>query len=205
MPMNETNHYRAIVIGTSSGGFEFIKQIISGLSKDFQIPIIIVQHLHQNSNGEWIKLLDTFTALKIKEAEEKESIQPGYIYCSPANYHLMIEKDATFSLNIDELVNFSRPSIDVLFRSAAFAYQKQLIGIIGTGASKDGAEGLAFIKKMGGEIIVQAPKTATSSTMPIEAIKASEPKLILSPDEIISFLEEINLKPKLAYWANMNV
>ena len=183
--------YEAIVIGVSSGGMNALKFIFSVLPAGFTAPIIIVQHVSARSDNEWIKLLNDKSNLTIKEADEKEKIKIGNVYIAPANYHLMIEKDKTFSLTIDERVNFARPSIDVLFESAAEAYKNKLIGVILTGSNNDGAKGIRRIKEYGGLAIIQDPKTAESATMPASAIAAIQPDYILSLEKIVKLLIKI--------------
>jgi len=180
--------YEAIVIGVSSGGLKVMKIMFSLLPKNFSIPIIIVQHIGKYSENSWIKLLGDKSNLEIKEADEKEEIEKGKVYIAPANYHLLIESDKTFSLTIDERVNFARPSIDVLFESAAEVYQNKLIGIVLTGSNNDGAKGIKRIKECGGLTIVQDPETAESNYMPASAIEAILPDYILPLEEIIKLL-----------------
>ncbi len=184
--------YQAIVIGVSSGGMNAMKYIFSALPAAFSTPIIIVQHLSVHSDSNWIKLLNDRSNVFIKEADEKEEIKNGTVYIAPPNYHLLIEKDRTFSLTIEERVNFARPAIDVLFETAAEAYHKQLIGIVLTGSSSDGTLGLKKIKQYGGLTIAQDPKTAESSFMPASAIAATEVDHILPLNEIIDLLIKIN-------------
>jgi two-component system chemotaxis response regulator CheB len=184
-------NYEAIVIGVSSGGTKALKFIFSELPTGFTTPIIIVQHVGAHSDNEWIKILNDKSSLIVKEADEKEKIKSGRAYIAPANYHLLIEKDKTFSLTIDERVNFARPAIDVLFESAAEAYKNKLIGVILTGSNHDGAKGLKRIKECGGFAIVQDPKTAESATMPASAIDASQPDNILSLENIVQLLIKI--------------
>jgi len=183
--------YEAIVIGVSSGGMNALKFIFSALPAGFSIPIIIVQHINAHSDNEWIKLLNDKSNLTVKEADEKEKIEPGNVYIAPANYHLMIENDKTFSLTIDEYVNFARPSIDVLFESAAEAYKNKLIGVVLTGSNSDGAKGIKRIKELGGMAIVQNPETAESANMPASAIAAVQPDYILSLEKIVQLLIKI--------------
>ncbi|MDZ4667465.1 MAG: chemotaxis protein CheB [bacterium] len=183
--------YEAIVIGVSSGGMNALKFIFSVLPSGFTTPIIIVQHLSAHSDKEWINLLNNKSNLTIKEADEKEKIETGKAYVAPSNYHLLIEKDKTFSLTIDERVNFARPSIDVLFESAADTYKNKLIGIVLTGSNTDGAKGIKRIKEYGGLAIIQDPETAESSTMPASAIAAVEPDYILSLEKIVELLIKI--------------
>jgi len=188
--------YEAIVIGVSSGGLNAMKTMFSFLPENFSIPVIIVQHVSPLSENLWIQLLNKKSLLEIKEADEKEKIETGKVYIAPPNYHLMIERDKTFSLTIDERVNYARPSIDVLFESAADAYLNKLIGVVLTGSNNDGAKGLKRIKESGGLTIVQDPDTAESFYMPASAIAASIPDFILPLEEIIKLLIEIDIENK---------
>ena len=185
-------NYEAIVIGVSSGGMKAMKVMFSLLPKDFNTPIIIVQHIRSQSENLWIRLLNEKSNLFIKEADEKESIEHGKVYIAPPNYHLMIESDKTFCLTIDERVNYARPSIDVLFESAAIAYRDKLIGVILTGSSSDGSLGLKKIKEYGGLTIAQDPKTAESGYMPASAIAVVPMDHILSLMNIIKLLIKID-------------
>ncbi len=184
--------YEAIVIGVSLGGMNALKIMFSLLPKNFNTPIIIVQHLSPRSDNQWIKILNEKSNLHIKEADEKEKIEKGNVYIAPANYHLPIEKNKTFSLTINERVNFARPSIDVLFESAAEAYKNKLIGIVLTGSNKDGTNGIKRIQEFGGLTIIQNPETTESSYMPISALSAIRPDYILSLEEIIKVLIKID-------------
>jgi len=185
-------YYEAIVIGTSSGGINALKFLFSALPIDFSIPIIIVQHISPRSDNQWIKLLNINSKLYLKEADEKEKIEHGKVYIAPPNYHLMIERNKTFSLTIDERVNYSRPSIDVLFESAAEAYKNKLIGVILTGSNNDGTNGIKRIQECGGLIIAQDPETAESSYMPASAIATNQPDYILSLEEITALLIKLD-------------
>jgi two-component system chemotaxis response regulator CheB len=181
-------NYEAIVIGVSSGGMNAMKVIFKLLPMDFNIPIIIVQHVSPRSDNQWINLLNDKSNLYIKEADEKEKIENGTVYIAPSNYHLLVESNKTFSLTIDERVNFARPSIDVLFESAAEAYKSKLIGVVLTGSNDDGAKGMKRIKEYGGLTIVQDPATAESSYMPASAIAAVQVDYVLPLDGIINLL-----------------
>jgi two-component system chemotaxis response regulator CheB len=189
--------YEAIVIGVSSGGLKALKIIFSALPSGFPIPIIVVQHIGPRSENSWIKLLNDSCSIPIKEADEKEKVGTGNIYIAPSNYHLLIEKDRTFSLTIDERVNFARPSIDVLFESAAEAYKEKLIGIILTGANNDGTKGVKRIKECGGIVIIQDPETAESSYMPASAIAAVQPDYIQALDQIGDLIIKITLNKNI--------
>jgi two-component system chemotaxis response regulator CheB len=178
----------AIVIGVSAGGLNALNYVFSALPADFTTPIITVQHTSSRSSGDWITLLNNRSRLEISEAQEKEPIQAGHVYIAPANYHLLIEKDKTFTLTIDEKVNFARPSIDVLFESAADAYGNNLTGIILTGANHDGASGLYAVHLRGGCTIIQDPATAVSPAMPLSVLKIFQPDHILPLEEITALL-----------------
>ena len=186
--------YEAIVIGVSSGGMNAMKIIFSQLPKEFNIPIIIVQHIGSNSENMWIKLLNDKSNIELKEADEKEKIEKGKVYVAPANYHLLIERNKTFTLTIDERVNYARPSIDVLFETAAEAYKNKLIGVVLTGSNNDGTLGLKRIKECGGLTIVQDPDTAESYFMPASAIASIKPDHILPLEEIVKLLIEIDIQ-----------
>jgi len=185
-------HYEAIVVGVSSGGLNAMKIMFSLLPKDFSIPIIVVQHTGPRSGNQWIELLNAKSSLLIKEADEKEKIENGKVYIAPANYHLLIERNKTFSLTVDERINFARPSIDVLFESAAEAYKDKLIGVILTGANNDGAKGIKRIKEYGGLAIVQDPQTADSAYMPSSAIATIKPDYILALEDITELFIKMN-------------
>lgn len=185
-------NYEAVVIGVSSGGMNAMKVMFSLLPKEFNTPIIIVQHISSQSENLWIRLLNDKSNLYIKEADEKESIEHGKVYIAPPNYHLLIERNKTFSLTIDERVNFARPSIDVLFESAAEAYKNKLIGVILTGSNNDGTNGLKRVKEYGGLTIVQDPATAESNYMPTSAIAAMQMDYILTLENIIKLLINID-------------
>lgn len=188
--------YEAIVIGVSSGGLDALKILFSLLPADFGMPLIIVQHLSPRSEGEWIKLLDQKNRISVTEIEEKENMQAGTAYFAPPNYHVLLEKDRTFSLSADARVNFARPSVDVLFDSAADVLGDKLIGIILTGANNDGAAGLKKIKLNGGLTIVQDPATSSAPAMPRAAIAAMKPDHILSLPDIGILLLQLDQQKK---------
>ena len=189
-------NYKAIVIGVSSGGMNAMKILFYSLPVGFSIPIVMVQHISPRSDNKWIALLNDKSNLTIKEADEKEKIESGNVYIAPPNYHLLIERDKTFSLTIDERVNFARPSIDVLFESAAEAYNNKLIGVILTGSNNDGTKGIKRIKECGGLAIIQNPETAESAYMPASAIAAIKPDYILSLEYITDLLIKIDKQKK---------
>lgn len=183
--------YDAVVIGVSSGGLNALKILLPALPADFNLPVILVQHIGSTSGSFWIKAMDNMCKLNILEAEEKENIQKGNVYIAPPNYHLLVENDRSLSLSTDKRVNFARPSIDVLFESAARVYKNKLIGIILTGSNSDGALGLKKIKEEGGLTIVQDPSMAESPFMPAAAIKATSVDHVLAIENMSIFLLQI--------------
>lgn len=169
--MPENVKYKAIVIGASAGGLYALLEIIEKLPTDFPIPIIVVQHRSKDNNYLFEEVLQNKCTITIRQADEKEKIKSGTIYIAPPDYHLLIEEDKTFSLTADFPVRYSRPSIDVLFESAAMVYKEALIGIILTGANNDGTAGMIAIKNNGGLTIAQDPDEAMFPAMPAASIK----------------------------------
>ncbi|MBU4013021.1 MAG: chemotaxis protein CheB [Proteobacteria bacterium] len=180
--------YEAIVIGVSSGGMITLDKILRHLPSDFALSIIIVQHQHPESDDFLARFLDARCSLTVKQADEKEIIMPGKIYIAPPNYHLLVEEDKTLSLSTNKHVNFARPSIDVLFETAADVFGEKLVGIILTGANEDGSRGLKKIKESGGLTIVQDPDTAAVDTMPKAAIASTKVDYILPLENIGPFI-----------------
>lgn len=187
----QQKQYELIVIGGSSGGLEALLRILPGLARSFPIPIVIVLHQSRLAKSSLVHVLQSRCNMMVCEPEDKEQIEPGYIYIAPPNYHLLIEADRTFSYENSELVNYSRPAIDVLFETAAEVYEDKLIGVLLTGSNADGANGIKQIKEHGGMTIVQNPDGANSPFMPGAAIQRSKVDQILNLDEIAEKL--INL------------
>lgn len=159
-----------IAIGGSWGGLQASLAILSGLPAGFRIPIILVLHRLRNYESDLAGVLKNKIRLEVKEIEEKEKIKPGFVYVAPSNYHVLIEKDQTFSLDVSEYENFSRPSIDVTFTSIAEVFGAGTAGILLSGASKDGSKGIKSIREKGGLPIVQDPQEAEVATMPASAL-----------------------------------
>ncbi len=185
------NKYRSIVIGMSAGGLDALMQLFVNLKESFPIPVILVQHLHPASKSELPDILRGYTGMKVKECDGNDKIDSGTIYTAPANYHILIERDKTISLSYEEKVNYSRPSIDMLFESAAYVWTDELIGILLTGANNDGAAGMEKIKELGGLTIAENPQTAEYPAMPQSAIDKGCVDLILNLEEIKSYLENL--------------
>lgn len=183
--------YEAIVIGTSAGGLDALGVILPALDPRLPVPILIVQHISASSDSFIVTYFDRLCRLHVKEAEEKELLRPGIVYFAPPDYHVLIEDDRTISLSNEEKVNYSRPSIDILFETASWAYGKHLIGIILTGANWDGAAGSEMIKKSGGLTIVQDPRTAAVSRMPESVLERIKPSCVLKLEEIAPFINQL--------------
>lgn len=177
-----------VVVGCSLGGMHALETILAGLPQEFCLPIVVAQHRHKRSNEGLPAYLRRSTHLNVVDADDKQWIKMGTIYLAPADYHLLVDKGGELTLSVDDAVRYSRPSIDVLFESAADAYGPAVIAIILTGANDDGTRGAARIKRRGGTVIAQDPGTAEAPAMPQAAITAGVVDQILPLDQIASFL-----------------
>jgi two-component system, chemotaxis family, protein-glutamate methylesterase/glutaminase len=186
--------FRLIVIGCSLGGMNALVEVIGELPATFPVPIAVVQHRYRTSNESLPAYFRRHAHLQVVDADDKQWIRPGCVYLAPANYHLLVE-DGEFSLSVEGAVSYSRPSIDVLFESAADAYREAVIGVVLTGANADGAKGAARIKKRKGFVIVQDPETAEAPEMPRAAIAAAAVDRILPLNRIGPFLTELCRPP----------
>jgi two-component system chemotaxis response regulator CheB len=184
-------HYEAVVIGASAGGLGALQILFSNIGKKFHLPVLMVQHMHPESDDYLGQILKSYSHLKFKEADDKEPIEMGTVYYAPANYHLLVSGDKSLVLNVDEKVNYCRPSVDVLFESAADVYRQRLIGIILTGSNQDGAAGMSMIKRRGGLTIVQDPLQAEVDTMPRSVINLIKADYILPLEKIGKLLTKI--------------
>ena len=179
--------FELVVIGASWGGLKALEILLADLPKDFPLAVAIAQHRHKDAGNLLGELLQRYSLLPVLEVEDKHPITPGHIYLAPADYHLLVEQ-GNFALSTEAPVLYSRPSIDLLFESAADAYTYRAIGVILTGANSDGAQGLATLKKKGGLAIVQEPTEAESRTMPAAALAATQVDYILPLRQIVSCL-----------------
>jgi two-component system, chemotaxis family, protein-glutamate methylesterase/glutaminase len=193
-----------IVIGTSFGGLNALQVLLAGLPKDFPVPIAVVQHRGKNSDDGLCEYLQMHSKLIIKEPEDKESVKAGNVYIAPSDYHLLIDEE-NFALSTEAPVWYARPSIDVLFESAADTFKEKTTGIILTGANKDGAKGLSRIKAYGGLAIVEDPSTAKSSVMPEAAIEATKVDQILPLAGIATYLVNLYCANNLKMTSKMMV
>jgi two-component system, chemotaxis family, protein-glutamate methylesterase/glutaminase len=185
---------KAIVIGASAGALEALSSLLPGLPADYRLPILVVVHLPPDKTSLLAELLRVRCAIRVREAEDKEPIEPGVAYFAPPDYHLLVEQDKRLSLSDDEPVLFSRPSIDVLFESAADAYGDGLIGVVLTGANSDGANGLKAVVEAGGVAVVQSPGSAYAVAMPEAAIAACPNARVLPVNEIAAYLREVGAR-----------
>lgn len=180
-----------IVIGCSAGGIDALKSILSSLSENFRPAVVIVQHISVDAPQALAEFFQFISHIKIKEAEDKETILPNKVYFAPSGYHLLISNSKTFQLSVEEPVNYSRPSIDILFETAADAYHEDVLGIILTGANDDGAKGLLKIKNLGGRTLIQQPSDAEFSAMPEGALKkVPDPDALLPLSAILQLMHK---------------
>ncbi len=187
----EYNSITAIVIGCSVGGLNALRILLQGLPRNLPVPIIINAHVAADGTNLLPHLLANQCCLPVTEAREREPILPGRVYIAPPNYHLLVEIDKHFALSVDEHVCYVRPSIDVLFTTAAEAYREHLLGILLTGANNDGTQGMHTIKALGGQTIVQDPTTAEADIMPKAVIAMGVADRILPLSGIANTLREI--------------
>jgi two-component system chemotaxis response regulator CheB len=178
----------AVVIGASAGAVEALGVLLPALPATLCVPVLVVVHVPGNRQSLLAELFAPKCPLPVREAEDKQPLGEGAIWFAPPGYHLLVERDHSLSLSIDELVNFSRPSIDVLFESAADVYKDRLLALVLTGANHDGAAGAAAVQAAGGLIGVQDPVSATSAAMPTFAIERTTPDLVGSLSELAAFV-----------------
>ena len=194
-PKNIKKNYDLVVIGASWGGLEALTTVLSSLPKNYPLPILVVQHRQRNQidTEMLVNVMNKRCKLNVLEPDDKEPIEAGNLYIAPSDYHMFVEHKGEIALSSDELVNYSRPSIDLLFESAADCYQSGVLGIILTGANSDGASGLQTIKNKGGGALIQSPETAEVDTMPLAAMAATQADAILPLSEITMYLKELKI------------
>jgi two-component system, chemotaxis family, protein-glutamate methylesterase/glutaminase len=186
--------YDVVVIGASWGGLKAIEQLLAALPGDFPVPIVIAQHRDADSEDELLaKLLGRHTELRVADADDKAELVPGTVLLSPPGYHLLVSEECV-ELSVDAPVQFARPSIDVLFDSAAETFGHRVLGVLLTGANSDGAEGLAEIARRGGRTIVQDPDTAERPEMPRAALARLQPDHVLALEDVARLLREVGGK-----------
>ena len=186
------NRFKAVVIGGSAGSFQVITKILANLPQEFPLPIIMCLHRLKHVRNGFVEALSIKSVVQVTEPYDKENIKKGNVYLAPANYHLSVELGNYFSLSTEEMVNNSRPSIDITLSSVAYAYRDKTIGLLLSGANKDGALGMQYIKERGGLTLVQDPVECMIETMPQAAMSLTEIDYVLKVDEIIAFFQELN-------------
>jgi two-component system chemotaxis response regulator CheB len=182
--------FEIVVVGTSTGGLKALQTLLSGLSDGFRLPIVIVQHRGTGPEQGLCQFLNKSSSVPVTEPEDKEPVLQAHAYLAPRDYHLLIE-NRSFALSIDPAVAFARPSIDVLFESAADQYQQRTIGVILTGANRDGARGLAAIRSRGGITVVEDPSSATCREMPDAALAQTNADWVLRLQDIAPRLVQL--------------
>jgi two-component system chemotaxis response regulator CheB len=193
---NLKSDYRAVAIGGSAGSFQGIISILSQVPEDFSLPIIVVMHRLKHVRHGFLEVVASKSSLKIVEPDDKEPIRRGIVYLAPANYHMSVELGNHFSLSTEEMVNSSRPSIDITLTSAAYAYRHKLVGILLSGANRDGGQGMKSIKDKGGLTIVQDPAECMIDTMPQAALALTTIDYTLSVKQIIDLINELHHQTK---------
>jgi two-component system chemotaxis response regulator CheB len=178
----------AIVIGGSAGVLDVLRGVLPAVPRDLAIPIMIVVHLPPRSHAQLHELLQSISPLPMRPADDKEPLRGGCIYFASPGYHLLVEADRCAAQSVDEPVHYSRPSIDVLFDSASDVYKTAVLGILLTGASADGAEGLLSIQEAGGLTLVQEPGSCEAQVMPRAALNLFQPDYVLPPAQIAALL-----------------
>jgi two-component system chemotaxis response regulator CheB len=181
----------AIAIGVSAGGLKALSAILPTLPADFPLPVFVVIHLPPGKASIVADLFADKCVISVREAEDKAPIEAGVVYFAPPDYHLLVDSDGRLSLSSEEPVLFSRPSVDVLFESAADVYGAGLVGVILTGANNDGAQGLKAVMKAGGRGLIEAPEEAYATMMPKSAIEACPDARVMGLDDIAAYLRSL--------------
>jgi two-component system, chemotaxis family, protein-glutamate methylesterase/glutaminase len=179
---------KAVAIGASAGGVQALLELLPVLRAEQRLAVFVVLHLPRDRPSLLVEVFAPKCVLKVREAQDKEPVADGTVFFAPPNYHLLLDAGPQFALSADDLVNHSRPSIDVLFESAADIYRERLLGIILTGANEDGAAGLAAVHDAGGVTVVQEPLTAQSTQMVLSALELRTPDLVLPLAQIAELL-----------------
>jgi two-component system chemotaxis response regulator CheB len=189
---NLNNSYKAVVIGGSAGSFQGVVKILSQLPKGFPLPIIMCLHRLKHVRNGFVEALSLKSVAQVTEPNDKETIKKGAVYLAPSNYHMSVELGNYFSLSTEEMVNNSRPAIDITLATCAYVYKEKLIGILLSGANRDGALGMKHIHDRGGITIVQEPSECMIDTMPKAALAVSKMDYVMKVDEIVQFLKELD-------------
>lgn len=187
------SRYEAIVMGCSAGGLSALQRVLPGLDPLLRVPVVVCCHTGSPDVSLLVDLLGRSSSLPVAEARERAPAERGIVHVAPSGYHLLVEDDFHFSLSVDAKVSFARPSIDVLFQTAADAWRERVVGVLMTGANADGAHGLAAIRRAGGYAIVQDPRDAESDAMPLAGLHIAGANACLPLDAIAAKLNELCL------------
>ena len=182
-----------VVIGASAGGVQALAQLLPAFAQGTKAAIFVVLHLPRDRPSLLADVFSPKCALRVREAQDKEPVAPGTVYFAPSNYHLLVDDGPQLALSTDDLVHHSRPSIDVLFESAADVYREHLLGVLLTGANEDGAQGLAAVQDAGGITVVQEPETAQASTMVLSAMQLRAPDHVWPLSRIAELFQTVGL------------
>jgi two-component system chemotaxis response regulator CheB len=183
--------YDAIAIGASTGGVDALGELLPALPASLTAAVMIVMHIPPQRDSLLPQIFREHCALPVHEADPREPIRPGHVYFAPPDYHLLVEADRTWAISRDAPVHYSRPSIDVMFETAAWCYGSRLLGILLTGANEDGARGMRAILDAGGETWAQSPDTALARVMPQSAIAAGGAEHVLSLSQMARRLQKL--------------
>jgi len=186
-----TDDIKILIIGGSAGSFNVVRKILSSLTEDFPLPIILCLHRLKDVRNGFCESLNLVSRLPVIEPLDKDSVKNGFVYLSPSNYHMLIEPGSYIALSTEPVVNYSRPSIDLTFETAGYSYREKMAGIILSGTNSDGAKGLFSAFKNSAFTIIQDPENAQFRTMPNEALKYFTPHKILTDDGIIKFINSL--------------
>lgn len=184
--------FEAVVIGASTGGVHALRSVLGRLPADFPLPVLVAQHISPDAGDGMSRLLDDLCAIRVKEADELDRLAAATVYLAPPNYHLLVEKGGHLALSADPPVSYARPSVDVLFESAANVFGSRLIGVVLTGANHDGAAGARTIGQRGGAVIVQNPEQAEARQMPEAALAATKAHHVVDLEGIADILVKLS-------------
>ncbi|HWB93442.1 MAG TPA: chemotaxis protein CheB [Puia sp.] len=182
---------KILLIGGSAGSLQVILNVLAAMGKEYPMPVLVVLHRNNAFESSLEALIASRTQMQIKEVEEKEPVTAGIVYVCPADYHVLVEKDHTFSLDYSERVHYSRPSIDVAFRSAADVYGPGVVALLLSGGNADGAEGMRHVAENGGFTIVQEPQTAEVPYMPQQALLRMKVDVVAPTEELPGLIREL--------------
>jgi two-component system, chemotaxis family, protein-glutamate methylesterase/glutaminase len=195
---NHCNHPpagRLLAIGGSAGSLQVVLSLLAAIDEGFPMPVLVVLHRNGVFESSLEDLFASRTKMRIREVEEKETLSNGIVYICPADYHVLLENDHSFSLDYSERVHFSRPSIDVTFRSAADVYGPGLICLLLSGGNADGVKGMQYAQERGGVTVVQDPATAEVPFMPQQAVTRMKTDFIIAADQIPAFVRDLGQSP----------